>query len=172
MAWFKRGSRDPETAGVGDAAGSKVLESTATATGEVPLQPVLEKVPEAQRERIAVAVEELSAAGVDLDDLASIGAGLDAAFRAWESAGEASREPHERIVERFALGIGEHLNRHTDLRWQVVTDAFGTDLAVAGGLRGDFVVVPSNLVAVRWLRREQGWVPGVVGHLVRRRNER
>ena len=58
--------------------------------------------------------------------LASIGAGLDAAFAAWESAPE--REPHDRIVERFALGIGEHLHRHTDLRWQLVTDAFGSDL--------------------------------------------
>ena len=48
--------------------------------------------------------------------------------------------------------------------------ALGDDvLAVADGMRGGFVVVPMNLVAVRWLRREQGWVPGVVGHLVRLR---
>jgi hypothetical protein len=76
------------------------------------------------------------------------------------------------VVERFAMGIGEHLHRHTDLRWQLVTDAFGTDLAVADGFKGGFVVVPMNLVAVRWLRREQGWVPGVVGHLVQLRTRR
>ena len=126
-------------------------------------------MPEQEQARIATALVELEAVGVDVDDLASIGAGLDAAFVAWESSPEPEREPHDRIVERFALGIGEHLHRHTDLRWQLVTDAFGTDLAVADGMRGGFVVVPMNLVAVRWLRREQGWVPGVVGHLVRLR---
>jgi hypothetical protein len=52
-----------------------------------------------------------------------------------------------------------------------VTDAFGTDLAVAGG-KDDFVVVPGNLVAARWMNAETGWVPGVVGHLVRVRADR
>ena len=70
---------------------------------------------------------------------------------------------HDEIVERYAIGIGEHLARHTDLAWEVVTDVFGTDMAVAAG---DFVVVPSNLVAVRWMRREPAWVEGVVGHLL------
>lgn len=174
MAWFRRGSRDSGTAEAGsaDAAGSSALVSTDSGTGDLPLEPVLEKVPAAEQDRIAAAVDELANAGVDVDDLVSLGAGLDAAFGAWQSADEGAREPHERIVERFALGIGEHLHRHTDLRWQVVTDAFGTDLGVAGGPRGGFVVVPTNLVAVRWLRREQGWVPAVVGHIVRRRNER
>jgi hypothetical protein len=32
--------------------------------------------------------------------------------------------------------------------------------------------VPHNLVAGRWMRGETGWVPGVVGHMVRRRNRR
>ena len=167
MAWFRRGAREAATeepragsAGSSSAAGFGLGD-------EVPLTPVVESVPEPEQARIATALVELEAVGVDVDDLASIGAGLDAAFAAWESAPE--REPHDRIVERFALGIGEHLHRHTDLRWQLVTDAFGTDLAVADGMRGGFVVVPMNLVAVRWLRREQGWVPGVVGHLVRLR---
>ena len=59
----------------------------------------------------------------------------------------------------------------TDLSWSRVTDAFGTDLAVAGG-KDDFVVVPGNLVAARWMNAETGWVPGVVGHLVRVRADR
>ncbi len=69
-------------------------------------------------------------------------------------------------MTRYALGIGEHLHRHTDLDWQLVTDVFGTDLAVAGGFSGSFSVVPGNLVASRWMRGETGWLPGVVGHLV------
>jgi hypothetical protein len=172
MAWFRRGGRSTETdvaragsAGSSPAAGFGLGD-------DVPLTPVVEGVPDDEQARIAAALGELERAGVDVDDLASISAGLDAAFVAWEATPEAEREPHDRIVERFALGIGEHLHRHTDLRWQLVTDAFGTDLAVADGMRGGFVVVPMNLVAVRWLRREQGWVPGVVGHLVRLRTRR
>ena len=171
MAWFRRGGRD--------AAAEEAPESSAGSstsgfglTDDVPLTPVVEGVPADQQARIAEALRELEAAGVDVDDLASIGAGLDAAFVAWEAAPEATRESHDVVVERFAMGIGEHLHRHTDLRWQLVTDAFGTDLAVADGFKGGFVVVPMNLVAVRWLRREQGWVPGVVGHLVRLRTRR
>lgn len=167
MAWFRRGGRSTETeeprAGTGSSGQGFGLGD------DVPETPVVEGVPEQEQARITAALTELEAAGVDVDDLTSIGAGLDAAFLAWESTPEPGREPHDRIVERFALGIGEHLHRHTDLRWQLVTDAFGTDLAVADGRRGGFVVVPMNLVAVRWLRREQGWVPGVVGHLVRLR---
>lgn len=173
MAWFRRGGKDsPAASDGGRGATSTRSEPSLAVDDEIPVQPVLEGVPEAERNRIACALEELGGAGVDVDDLSSLAAGLDDAFTGWESAPEGVREPHERIVERYALGIGEHLHRHTDLRWQVVTDAFGTDLAVAGGFRGDFVVVPSNLVAVRWLRRETGWVPGVVGHIVRCRNER
>jgi hypothetical protein len=169
MAWFKRGGRSTATELPRPGAGGPTSDAGFGLGDDVPLTPVVEGVPAEEQARISGAVAELEAAGVDVDDLASVSAGLDAAFVAWESTPEPGREPHDRIVERFALGIGEHLHRHTDLRWQVVTDAFGTDLAVADGFRGGFVVVPMNLVAVRWLRREQGWVPGVVGHLVRLR---
>lgn len=108
----------------------------------------------------------MEAEGVDIDDLASISDGLDRALAGWmaERTGD-----HAHIVERYAMGLGEHLHRHTDLAWEIVTDVFGTDLAVRAG---DFVVVPTNLVAVRWMRREQGWVPRVVGHMVQVRARR
>jgi hypothetical protein len=172
MAWFRRGGRGTATEQPQAGAGSSPAGQGFGLGDDVPETPVVEGVPEEDQARIKAALAELESAGVDVDDLASIGAGLDAAFVAWESTPEAGREPHDRIVERFAFGIGEHLHRHTDLRWQLVTDAFGTDLAVADGMRGGFVVVPMNLVAVRWLRREQGWVPGVVGHLVQLRTRR
>ena len=136
------------------------------------LQPVVDAVPAQERGRIEAAVAALQADGVDLDDLDSIGAALDAAYRSWESAPLGARPDHAAIVERFAMGIGAHLDRHTDLDWQVVTDVFGTDLALTEGFRGTFVVVPHNLVAGRWMRGETGWVPAVVGHLVRRRTRR
>ena len=88
----------------------------------------------------------------------------------WASGDEESRPDHSAIVERYAIGIGAHLDRHTDLDWQVVTDVFGTDLSLAEGFKGSFVVVPHNLVAGRWMRGETGWVEPVVGHIVRRRS--
>jgi Domain of unknown function (DUF3806) len=171
VAWFNRKSHDDEEPEADPRVSSSPFD-TADNDGdeELPLRPVARRLGAEEAERIARGLEQLDAAGVDLDDLVSLGAAYDDAFDKWESG--QVEEGHERIVERFAIGIGEHLHRHTDLSWQVVTDAFGTDLAVAGGGRGDFVVVPSNLVAARWMKRETGWVPGVVGHLVVRRSRR
>lgn len=126
----------------------------------LPLTPESRPIGEEEKAHIAQALEALAVDGVDVDDLASIGAGLDRALASWLA--DRSND-HDTIVQRYAVAIGEHLHRHTDLAWEVVTDVFGTDLAVAAG---DFVVVPTNLVAVRWMRREQGWVPLVVGHIV------
>lgn len=161
---FRRGDREdvpepsPEPASAWSApanvgAGDDTLDDR-------PKPPESRRVDETEKARISTALEALAAEGVDVDDLASIGAGLDAALARWQ---ESRGEDHDAIVERYAIGVGEHLARRTDLAWEVVTDAFGTDLAVAAG---DFVVVPHNLVAVRWMRRETGWVPPVVGHLV------
>ena len=127
---------------------------------DLPLSPESRRIEQEERAHIDAALEALAAEGVDVDDLASIGAGLDRALTTWLADRDSD---HDAVVQRYAVAVGEHLHRHTDLAWEVVTDVFGTDLAVAAG---DFVVVPANLVAVRWMRREQGWVPGVVGHLV------
>lgn len=128
---------------------------------QLPLKPESRRIDEEERARIDELLAVLAAEGVDVDDLASIGAGYDRALTTWASKGGGD-DPGE-IVDRFAAAVGEHLHRHTDLAWEVATDVFGTDLAVVAG---DFVVVPANLVAVRWMRRETGWVPQVVGHIV------
>ncbi|HEY3534831.1 MAG TPA: DUF3806 domain-containing protein [Pedococcus sp.] len=176
MAWFGRRRGEPEPApeadtGSGAGAGPAGAGESLVADG-ASLQPVVARVPPQDRARIDAAVAALAAGGVDLDDLESIGAALDAAYRSWEGAPLGSRADHAAIVERFAMAIGEHLDRHTDLDWQLVTDVFGTDLALTEGFKGSFVVVPHNLVAGRWMRGETGWVPAVVGHLVRRRTRR
>jgi hypothetical protein len=127
---------------------------------DLPLKPESRGISDEERRHIEELLALLAAEGVDVDDLASIGAGYDRALATWVSKGGSD---HAEIVERYAVAVGEHLHRHTDLAWEVATDVFGTDLAVVAG---DFVVVPANLVAVRWMRRESGWVPKVVGHLV------
>ncbi|WP_122261968.1 hypothetical protein [Ornithinimicrobium cerasi] len=154
---------------IGDAARDKDVDEPRVRTlpdpgdaapQDLPLKPESRRPGDEERARIAAGLSALDQEGVDVDDLASIGAGFDRALTAWMS--ERSSD-HEAIVERYAVAVGEHLSRRTDLAWEVVTDVFGTDLGVAAG---DFVVVPSNLVAVRWMRRETGWIPSVVGHLV------
>jgi hypothetical protein len=165
VAWFTR--KDRQT---GERFVSRP-ESPTRPDAEPPLRPVIARLGVKEQQRIDLGRQALADDGVDIDDLRAIGAAFDAALAGWMDASKRHRESHDVIVERFAIGIGEHLARHTDLSWAVVTDAFGTDLAVAGGL-DEFVVVPANLVATRWLNAERGWVPGVVSHLVRLRAAR
>ncbi len=113
-------------------------------------------------------IGELAAAGVDLDDLGSIGAGYDADCAAWLARGGLKRaKPGDQdpFIQRWGVAIGEHLSRATDLRWATVEDPFGTDLGLFAE-SDHFALVPTNLVSGRLLNGESGWVPGVVGHLV------
>jgi hypothetical protein len=171
MAWFGRDKGEPKAAADDDAQALPEAGDTLVGDG-ASLQPVVEPIGEDERARIEAALAALAAEGVEVDDLASIGAGLDAAYATWAGAPEDGRPDHAAIVERYALGIGEHLDRNTDLDWQVVTDVFGRDLSLTEGFKGSFVVVPHNLVAARWMRGETQWVPNVVGHIVRRRTRR
>lgn len=154
---FRRRDTEPDAPDTGRV---RALPDTGdTPLEELPLKPESRRLEPQEREWIDSVLAELQVEGVDVDDLASIGAGFDRALLAWTSSGG----DHAAIVQRYAIAVGEHLHRHTDLAWEVATDVFGTDLAVVAG---DFVVVPANLVAVRWMRRETGWIPKVVGHLV------
>ena len=172
MAWFGRRRDDEDSV-----AEPEVEERTLPSAGDsldpnASLRPLVDPLGDVERARISAALEGLAADGVDVDDLDSLGAGLDRAYAAWSAAPEDDRPDHAAIVERYAVGIGEYLDRNTDLDWQVVTDVFGTDLALTEGYKGSFVVVPHNLVAGRWMRGETGWIPAVVGHIVRRRSRR
>lgn len=169
MSWFGRRQDDVEAPDP-EVVQRPLPEAGDTLDPDASIRPHVEPLGEAERARITAAREQLAAAGVDIDDLESLSAGLDREYAVWSSAPEGGRTDHAAVVERYAVGIGEHLDRHTDLDWQVVTDVFGTDLAVTEGFKGSFVVVPHNLVAGRWMRGETGWIPGVVGHIVRRRN--
>ena len=135
----------------------------------LPERPSSRPLDDGERARIAAALEAARADGVDVDDLESIGSHYDAAF-ARASADPGSLSP-DTVVETYAIAIGEHLARHSAREWGVVTDVFGTDLGLVAA-RADTVIVPHNLVGARWMRRETGWIPGVVSHLVRIRPRR
>ncbi|MEO7447985.1 MAG: DUF3806 domain-containing protein [Humibacillus sp.] len=131
---------------------------------DLPERPVSRPLDETERERIAAALGMAAVEGVDVDDLASIGSHYDDAYRR-ATADPGGLSP-DSVVETYAVAIGEHLTRHSAREWAVVTDAFGTDLGLVAA-RADTVIVPHNLVGARWMRRETGWIPGVVSHLVR-----
>lgn len=171
MAWFGRG-RDDDAAPEPEVEERTLPDAGDSLDPNASLRPLVEPLGDAERARISAALDGLAADGVDVDDLASLGAGLDRAYAAWAAAPDGDRPDHAAIVERYAIGIGAYLDQHTDLDWQVVTDVFGTDLALTEGYKGSFVVVPHNLVAGRWMRGETGWIPGVVGHIVKRRTRR
>lgn len=175
VAWFSRKDKDAVDDNDEERPGSAATEEADPDLPEfdpgVPLRPRINAIRDEEQHRIDAGLSALSAEGVDVDDLGSLGAAYDAALAAWHGTSKRHREEDAVVTERFAIGIGEHLARHTDLRWSLVRDAFGTDLAVAGG-RDEFVVVPANLVTARWFNGESGWLPGVVGHLVRVRATR
>ena len=101
-----------------------------------------------------------AAHGIDPGDLESVSAAYD---RALADSGDTDASA---VVELLGTAVGDHLVAVGGYRWVVSTDPFGTDLAVEPPRRG-VPVVPRMLVAVRWMAREHGWVPGVVGHLAR-----
>jgi hypothetical protein len=101
-----------------------------------------------------------AAHGIDPADLDSIAAAYD---RALDAHGD---EDSSGVVELLGTAVGDHLVAAGGYRWVVSTDPFGTDLAVEPPRRG-MPVVTRMLVATRWMGRERGWIPGVVGHLAR-----
>jgi hypothetical protein len=107
-----------------------------------------------ERARIETALARLAADGVDVDDLDSLGAAFDAAL---------DRGAFDQVPV-LAVGVGEYLSRHAELRWAVVRDAFGSDLGLEG-VRRRLHVVPESLLTARWMRHEQGWLPKAVAHL-------
>ena len=161
MGLFSRRSRETRADADGARPEPAAVEGPAVELPEDG-RPVSAALSEAERSRIARALDALAARGIDVDNLAAIGTAYDLAF-AENRGGDGTRAAE--LVELFGIAIGEHLVRHSTRSWAVVTDVFGTDLGLMDA-RGDTVIVPHNLVSARWMREETGWIPGVVGHLV------
>ena len=97
---------------------------------------------------------------IDPVDLETVVAAYDRALEQHDA------EDASAVVDLLGTAIGDHLVATAGYRWVVSTDPFGTDLAVEPPRRG-IPVVTRMLVAVRWMARETGWIPGVIGHLAR-----
>jgi hypothetical protein len=65
---------------------------------------------------------------------------LDAAFCAWLTQHDPQREDPNPFINAFGISFGQYLADHLGLRWVVVRDGNGTELAVHGQ-PGDIMVM-------------------------------
>ena len=84
---------------------------------------------------------------------------LDRAFAAWIASGPSETALVNAIVNYVGIGFGQALVDGLGLKWVIVTDEHGPDLAVHGfPEQGDILVYPANFVAKRWERRETNFL--------------
>jgi hypothetical protein len=80
---------------------------------------------------------------------------LDALWAAWLSGG--APEDANAGVHMIGLSFGQRLVDDFGLRWVVISDEHGTEIAVYREA-GDVTVFPANLVAKRWETRDTGFL--------------
>ncbi|MGN6414244.1 DUF3806 domain-containing protein [Flexivirga sp.] len=101
---------------------------------------------------------DAQAAGVDVDDLESIGRAYDDYVHDVLLTPAADRGDPTPTLTMIAMAMGEYLQRHSALQWRVVEDAQGTDLALSSA--DDLgVLYPIDPVAQAWSQRQRGWLP-------------
>jgi uncharacterized protein DUF3806 len=80
---------------------------------------------------------------------------LDTLWATWLEHGAA--EDANAVVHMIGLSFGQHLVDDFGLRWVVVSDDQGTEMAVHRE-QGDVLVFPANLVAKRWETKDTGFL--------------
>ncbi|MGI5130535.1 DUF3806 domain-containing protein [Pseudonocardia sp. CA-107938] len=80
---------------------------------------------------------------------------LDALWAAWIASGPAAAEATG-VVHAVGLAFGQRLVEDLDLRWVVVEDDRGTEMAVQGP--DDFLLFPAEVVARHWPQRTTGFL--------------
>jgi hypothetical protein len=82
-------------------------------------------------------------------------AALDRAFAAWITTHPTDADVINETINGIGIYFGQALVDGLGMKWVIVSDDLGTDLAVLGlPGRGDVLVFPANFVAKRWERRE------------------
>ena len=109
----------------------------------------VEELNQAERAWIANLLAELQAEGVEIerDALSQYFHRLRAG---WFATRRRKRPDPNPIINRTGAGLGELLIQNLDLKWVVVTDEHGTEMAVHGDV-GDIVLFPMNAVGKRWV---------------------
>ena len=90
-----------------------------------------------------------AAAPLEVDD-------LDALWAAWLAASAPAGDAND-VVHAVGLAFGQRLVDDLGMRWVVITDELGTEIAVHAQ-PGDVLVFPANLVAKRWESRATGFL--------------
>jgi hypothetical protein len=96
---------------------------------------------------------------------------LDEVYAAWRAewlrqpSGE--RDDPNVYINAIGLAFGQALVDELGLQWAVVTDDYGTEIAVHGQ-PGDVLVFPPNLVAKRFETGETGFLAPVFNEIVDR----
>ncbi|MBB2891112.1 DUF3806 domain-containing protein [Flexivirga oryzae] len=106
------------------------------------------------------------AAGIDVDDIDSIGSAYDDYVHEVLLTPADDRPDPTPKLTMIAMAMGEYLQRNTSLQWRVAGDDQGTDLALASA--DDLgVLYPIDPVAQAWSQRQRGWIPVFAQELMR-----
>jgi hypothetical protein len=97
--------------------------------------------------QLATAVALARAYSGDSEDLPTL-ARLDTTWLAWQSDSSASCPEPNVVVSGLGIAFGKHLATALTLEWAIVTDDFGTDLALFGE-PGAVTFFPANMIAKR-----------------------
>jgi hypothetical protein len=158
MGWFRK---KPSGAGDHAAESTEVPSADDLDGSDAVVESIITTALDAgQHAQVEERLRQAITLGADPEDIASIGHTLDRLRSLPDDT--VSRAD----LDAVATALGEHLARHGGFRWAFITAPFGSDVGLESR-RGTTTVVPSNLVAARWMRRETGWVEGVVRHLAR-----
>jgi len=81
---------------------------------------------------------------------------LDEAFARWLDRHDPKHEDPNPFINAFGIAFGQYLVDHCDLKWMVVMDDQGTEMAVHGE-PGDVLVFPPDFVAKRYVGRQKNF---------------
>jgi hypothetical protein len=104
---------------------------------------------EAERAWLASLLAELHVEGVEIER-DSLSRYFDRQRHGWFATRPRKRPDPNPIINRTGAGLGELLIQSSDLRWVVITDEYGTEMAVHGEV-GDILLFPMNAVGKRWV---------------------
>jgi Domain of unknown function (DUF3806) len=78
---------------------------------------------------------------------------LDETWMAWQNDTDPEKTGPNTVVNALGVALGAHIIPALGLRWTIVTDAYGTDLAVYGE-QNNVTFFPANMVSKRLAENE------------------